>query len=261
MEFLAGIRIDSSSLFGSIKVINMYQNVILEPISPQLKLSLNIENVDCLFPGFMLGDFAVLHGSSSIQSLLSSLCVRAQLPYQLGGLETNVLFVDGSNSFRLYDVSAIAQSFELDPKEVLERIFVSRAFTAYQLVSLVFEQLQSVVKKYNSKVVILSNLVQLFLDNDVPKKEAQEVFLQLTAYLSKFAKRNRVILVATQPPRFWSKRSRFFKEVLCGRANVVASVRKFKHRPYFVLEKHPIFKLGKAEFPSDEATLADFMEA
>ena len=75
MEFLAGIRIDSSSLFGSIKVINMYQNVILEPISPQLKLSLNIENVDWLFPGFMLGDFAVLHGSSSIQSLLSSLCV------------------------------------------------------------------------------------------------------------------------------------------------------------------------------------------
>lgn len=239
----------------------MYQNVILEPISSQLRLSLNIENVDCLFPGFMLGDFAVLHGSSAVQSLLSSLCVRAQLPYQLGGLETNVLFVDGGNSFRLYDVSTFAQACELDPKEVLARIFVSRAFTAYQLTSLVFEQLQSVIEKYESKLVILSNLAQLFLDNDVPKKEAQEVFLQLTSYLSNFAKRNRVILVVTQPPRFWSKSSRFFKEVLCGRANVVASVRKFKHRPYFVLEKHPVLKLGKAEFPSDEATLADFMEA
>ena len=239
----------------------MYQNVMLEPIPSQLRLSLNIANVDSLFPGFMFGDFAVLHGSSAVQSLLSSLCVRAQLPYQLGGLETNVLFVDGGNSFRLYDVSTFAQTCELDPKEVLERIFVSRAFTAYQLTSLVFEQLQNAIEKYDSKVVIFSNLAQLFLDNDVPKKEAQEVFLQLTGYLSKFAKRNRVILVATHPPRFWSKRSRFFKEVLCGRANVVASVRKFKHRPDFVLEKHPIFKLGKAEFPSDEATLADFMEA
>ena len=74
----------------------MYQNVILESISSQLRLVLNIENVDALFPGFMLGDFAVLHGSSSIQSLLLSLCVLAQLPYQLGGLETNVLFVDGN---------------------------------------------------------------------------------------------------------------------------------------------------------------------
>jgi hypothetical protein len=239
----------------------MYQNVILEPIPSQLRLSLNIENVDSLFPGFMFGDFAVLHGSSAVQSLLSSLCVRAQLPYQLGGLETNVLFVDGGNSFRLYDVSTFAQACELDPKEVLARIFVSRAFTAYQLTSLVFEQLQSAIEKYESKLVILSNLAQLFLDNDVPKKEAQEVFLQLTAYLADFAKKNRVILVATHPPSFWSKRSRFFEEVLCGRANVVAAIKKFRNRPHFVLEKHPVFKLGKTEFPSDEATVEDFMEA
>jgi hypothetical protein len=239
----------------------MYQNAILEHIPSQLRLSLNIENVDSLFPGFMFGDFAVLRGSSAVQSLLSCMCVRAQLPYQLGGLETSVLFVDGGNSFRLYDVSAFAQTCELDPKEVLERIFVSRAFTAYQLTSLNFENLQSAIEKYDSKVVILSNLAQLFLDDDVPKKEAQEVFLQLTAYLADFAKKNSVILVATHPARFWSKRSRFFEGVLCGRANVVAAIRKFRNRPHFVLEKHSSFKLGKAEFPSEEVTLADFMEA
>ena len=239
----------------------MYQNVILEPIPSQLRLSLNIDNVDSLFPGFMFGDFAVLHGSSVLQSLLSSLCVRAQFPYQLGGLETNVLFVDGGNSFRLYYVSGYAQSCELDPKEVLERIFVSRAFTAYQLTSLVFEQLHIAIERYDSKLVILPNLAQLYIDDDVPKKEAQEVFLQLTAYLADFAKKNRVILVATHPAGFWSKRSRFFEEVLCGRANVVASIKKFRNRPYFVLEKHPKVKLGKAEFPSEEVTLADFLEA
>jgi hypothetical protein len=126
---------------------------------------------------------------------------------------------------------------------------------------LVFEQLQNAVERYDSKLVILYNLAQLYLDDDVPKKEAQEVFLQLTAYLADFAKRNRVILVATQPPRFWSKRNRFFEEVLCGRANVVAAIRKYKRRPYFVLEKHPVFKLGKVEFPSGEVTLTDFLEA
>lgn len=238
----------------------MYQNVILEHVSPQLQLSLNIENVDCLFSGFMVSDFAVLHGSSVVQSLLTRLCVRAQLPYQLGGLETNVLFVDGSNSFRLYDVSVFAQVCALDPREVLGNIFVSRAFTTYQLTSLIFEQLQHAIEYYDSKVVVLSNLAQLYLDSDVPKKEAQEVFLQLTGFLAEFSKKNRVILVATHPPSFWSKRSSFFKEVLCGRADVVASVRKFRSRAYFVLEKHPVFKLGKAEFPCSEVTLADFLE-
>lgn len=239
----------------------MYQNLILEPVPSQLQLSLNIENIDSLFPGFIFGDFAVLHGSSAVQSLLTSLCVRAQLPYQLGGLESNVLLVDGGNSFRLYDVSAFAQTCELDPKEVLDRIFVSRAFTAYQLTSLVLDQLQTSIEKYDTKLVILPNLAQLYLDKDVPKKEAQEVFLQLTSYLANFAKKNRVILVATHLPRFWSKRSKFFEEVLCGRANVVASTIKFRNRPHFVLEKHPVFKIGKAEFPSEEVTLADFLEA
>ena len=141
------------------------------------------------------------------------------------------------------------------------RIFVARAFTAYQLTSLIFEELQSSIEKYNSKLVIISNLAHLYLDKDLPKKEAQEIFLQLTAYLVCFAKKNRVILVTTHPPRFWSKQNRFFKEVLCKRANVVASIRKFRYIPYFVLEKHPVFKLGKTEFNIEEVTLGDFMEA
>lgn len=243
------------------KVRNMLQQPVLKTILSQLRLSLNIENVDYLFPGFMLGDFAVLHGSSAVRSLLTLLCVRGQLPYQLGGLKTNVVFIDGGNSFRLYDVSTIAQIHELDPRKVLERIFISRAFTAYQLTSLVFEKLQEAIEKYNSKLLILSNLAQLFLDKDVPKREAQDVFIQLTAYLSDFAERNEVIIVASQFARSWSRRNQFFDRVLCGRASVVASIRKFRHRPHFVLEKHPCFKLGKAELPSEDLTLMDFLEA
>ena len=75
-----------------------------------------------------------------------------------------------------------------------------------------------------------------------------------------FAQNNRVVLVATNPPHFLSKRSRFFDEVLCGRANVVASIRKFRKKPHFVLERHPRLKLGKAEFPSEDVILEDFLE-
>ncbi len=239
----------------------MLKKPVLQSVPLQLRLSMNIENVDSLFPGFMLGDFAVLHGSSAVQSLSTLLCVRAQLPYQLGGLETNVVFVDGGNSFRLYDVSNVAQLHELDPREVLGRLFISRAFTAYQLTSLVFEKLRDAIEKYNSKLVILSNLARLYLDKDVPKKEAKDVFLQLTAYLSKFAEKNRVIVVATHPLHSWSKRTRFFIEVLCGRANVVVSVNPSKHGKQFVLKKHSCFEVGKADFPSEELTLVDFTEA
>ena len=208
----------------------------------------------------MLGDFVVFQGSSSIQSIVNLLCVRAQLPYQIGGLETNVLFADGGNTFRLYDISTIAQSYELDPRAVLERIFISRAFTAYQLTSLVLEKLQKAIKIYDSKLVILSNFAQLYLDKDMSRKESQEIFIQLTSYLSNFAKKNQVIIFVTHPLFSWSKQSKFYKEVLCGRANIVASIRKHNRRPNFVLEKHPQFNLGKVEFPLPELSLTEFIE-
>ena len=238
----------------------MYHNPILEKPHSQLRLSLGIETIDNLFPGFMLGDFALLHGSSKIQSLLPRLCVKAQLPYQLGGLETNVLFVDGANSFRLYAVSEIAQTWEVDPKEALERIFVSRAFTAYQLVSLILDKLQTAITKFDSKVVIVSNLAQLFLDKDIPKKEAETIFNQITEHLSTFAEENQVILIVTHRPYRWSKRTKLFKQRLCESANVVMSVKKSNQTPYFALEKHPFLQLGKTEFPSNECTLLDFVK-
>ena len=224
-------------------------------------LSFNIENIDGLFPGFALGDFAVFHGSAAVLPLSMLLCVRAQFPYQLGGLETNVVFVDGGNTFRLYDVSCIAQLHKLDPREVLERILISRAFTAYQMTSLVLDRLQSAVEKYNSKLVIISDIAGLYLDKDVPKREAKDVFNQLTVHLSNFAKEKQVIVFSTYLPHYPSKRNIFFKAVACGRANVVASVTPSKRGQQFILEKHPYFSLGRINFPSENLTLTKFLEA
>jgi len=232
---------------------------LLETSPYQSCLSFNIENVDDVFPGFSLGDFAVLYGSPKILPLSLLLCVRAQLPHQLGGLRTNAVFVDGGNTFRLYDASYIAQLHELYPKDALERIFISRAFTAYQMTSIVFDRLQTAVTKYNSKLVIISDIAGLYLDKDVPKNEAKEVFNQLTVYLSNFARTRRVIVVATFFPHSSSKLNAFFREMASGRANVVASVRESKHSQQFILEKHPVFSLRNTCFPSENLSLTKFM--
>lgn len=239
----------------------MYQPALLQRrLLQQPHLSLSIEKVDNLLPYLDLGDFAVLHGASKIRSIVNLLCVRAQLPYQFGGLKTNVLFIDGGNTFRLYNISEIAQNYELDPKTVLEKIFISRAFTAYQLTSLVLEKLQTAIETYDSKLIILSNFAQLYLDKDMPKQESQDIFIQLTSYLSNFAKNNSIIILATHPQNSWSKQNRFFKQILCNSADIVASIKNYKQKPQFTLEKHPKFNLGKTELPSPELTLTEFIE-
>lgn len=239
----------------------MSENMLATTLTLQPQLLLGIRNISELFPGFAVGDFAVLHGSQSVLSLTSLLCVRAQLPAQLGGLGSNVVFVDGGNTFRLYQIARLAQLHQLDPKQALERIYISRAFTAYQMTSLILEQLKETVKRYSAKLVILSDIAGFFLDKDVPEYEARRVFSQVTAYLSNFAKENQLILIAVYPPHPHTRRNNFLHAVTCGRATVVIALRQTKYDHEFILEKHPCLVLGSAEFPSENTTLTEFMEA
>ena len=240
----------------------MSQNLIMKPTLAQKPLfSLNMPGVDELFPGFAPGDFAVLYGSPSVISLTSLLCVRAQLPVQLGGLGSNVVFVDGGNSFRLYKIARLAQLHQLNPQQVLERIFISRAFTAYQLTSLLMEKLEETVNKYNAKLVVISDIAGFFLDNDVPNEEAQRIYSQIVSYLSNFAKEHQIILVATYLPYQNSKRNTALQEMTCNRASTVLSFSQTMYTREVALEKHPSFMLGTAELPSENLTLTDFMGA
>jgi hypothetical protein len=237
------------------------QNTIIKTTPSQPLLSLNMRNINELFPGFAVGDFAVLHGSHSVLSLTSLLCVRAQLPTQLGGLGSNVVFVDGDNTFRLYQVARLAKLHQLDPKHALERIYISRAFTAYQMTALILEKLKETIKRYDAKIAIISDIAGFFLDKDVPEYEACRVYSQVTAYLSNFAEQNHVALIATYLPHQETRRNNFLHALTCGRANTVISLRQTKYDRELVLEKHSRYMPGVAKLPSENLTLADFTGA
>ena len=222
--------------------------------------SLNMPDVDELFPGFTPGDFAVLYGSRSVISLTSLLCIRAQLPAQLGGLGSNVVFIDGGNTFKLYKIARLAQLHHLNPRQALERIFISRAFTAYQLTSLILDKLEETVQKYNAKLVVVSDIAGFFLDTDIPSEEAQKVYSQVINYLSSFAKKHQIILIATCLPDS-ENRSTLLQEITCSKAKTVLYFSKTAYTREITLEKHPSFVLGTAELPSDNLKLTDFMGA
>ena len=239
----------------------MSQNLIVKPTMAQPLFSLNMPDVDELFPGFTPGDFAVLYGSPSVISLTSLLCIRAQLPAQLGGLGSNVVFIDGGNTFRLYKIARLAQLHHLNPRQALERIFISRAFTAYQLTSLILDKLEETVQKYNAKLVVISDIAGFFLDTEIPNEEAQKVYSQIINYLSSFAKKHQIILIATYLPDSENRRNSLLQEITCSKAKTVLYFSKTAYTREITLEKHPSFVLGTAELPSDNLKLTDFMGA
>lgn len=224
-------------------------------------LSFGIPRIDEAFPGFQRGDFAVLFGHPYCRTLSFLLSVRCQLPLRKGGLNSQVVYIDGGNSFDPYAVSALAREYGLEPKSVLEKILISRAFTAYQLTALVFEKLEPALGRHRSKLVIISDITGLFLDRDVPRIEGGDIFHRMTQYISEVASRRRTVIVASYFPRPYSSRSLFLKSVLFGRASTVIGLKKFRGVLKFILEKNPSIKPFATDFPSNSVTMDMFMEA
>lgn len=233
-------------------------NQLVQVAPSKALLSLNIRNVDQLFSGFTQGDFAVIQGSSST-ALISLLCVRGQLPTQLGGLNTKVVYIDGGNTFDLYRIAELGKAYSFNPKQVLDNIYISRAFTAYQLTALLMQKLKTAIDNVNAKLVIVSDISGFFLDPDIPDFEAERIFSQVTTFLSNFAREHKIVLITTYQPHKGDRRNTFLHNLAVSKANVVLSLTRTNYGRVVALEKHPYMKLGWVELPSNLTTLDDFI--
>ncbi len=60
------------------------------------------------------------------QKIIERICVRAQLPHRYGGLDTNVLLIDGANSSDLYQCVDFAQQYGLDVNKIQNKLVFGR---------------------------------------------------------------------------------------------------------------------------------------
>ncbi|MBS7614944.1 hypothetical protein KEJ18_04355 [Candidatus Bathyarchaeota archaeon] len=223
------------------------------------RLSLGVPVLDDVFPGFEVGDFAVLHGDA-VSFMTFLLCVRSQLAPENGGLASPVVFVDGGNSFDPYTVAEIARGYGLDSRQVLENIYVSRAFTAYQLSSLILEKLEAFLKAKEAKLLFISDISTLFFDRDIPKTEAKDLFMKVCAKLSSIATSRQAIVIVSYFPERRSKIGLFFDTVLFAKSNVLVKLKRTGKILSFILEDHPRLKAFSMDLPTDYTQLTAFME-
>ena len=241
----------------------LQQKLIMKPSMSQTVLTrftFNVRDIDGLFPGFRSGDFAVLYGPQSVTSLTSSLCVRAQLPVQLGGLESDVVFIDCANSASLSNIEHAAKLQQLDAKVALEGIHNIRVYTAYRLTSIIMERLQEAVETSNAKLVVISDIASPFLYENVDDQEATTFYSQIMNFLANFAKKYHLIIIATYLSHENSRRNSALQEITTAKANTVIRFTKTPYTKEVELEKHPSYLLGVADLTSENQALTDFME-
>ncbi|HKZ94256.1 MAG TPA: hypothetical protein VJ249_06730 [Candidatus Bathyarchaeia archaeon] len=223
--------------------------------------SSGIQSIDQEFQGFKLGDFAILHRHPFCKTLAFRLCVHCQLPKEEGGLASSAIYVDGGNTFNPYAISAIAREFGLNPRSALEQVFVSRAFTAYQLSAIILETLEDALKRYKSKLVLISNITSLFLDRDVPNQESFVIFNKVITRLSDLALRRNIITVATCFNNESSRRQNILESILLEKTRTIAEVTELNGRLQLTIQNSDFPKPLKVDILQNRTTLEKFMEA
>ncbi len=145
------------------------------------------------------GKLYCLHGSGGVFRLSLYAAAHALL----NGVP--VTLVEGTNRFDVYYIAEFARAVahqphnkqRLPPERLLENIFISRAFTCYQMEATLTERLPVFVQRKHSPIAMIFGLLDTFYDEQAPFFEVQAGLQRIIAALHRLKQDNVSILLAS----------------------------------------------------------------
>jgi hypothetical protein len=165
----------------------------LEPIREHRVVYLALSRLDELIGGFEASQVALVDSSSHfVFDMASVLCVQAANTFQ-----EELIFVDGGNSIDPYGISNICKRRGHDKQNVLSQINVARAFTAYQLVTLINDRLEEMIKNSKASTLIVSCFIDQFFDKDMAWQESFQLIKRSMATIKRLTHEYNLITIIT----------------------------------------------------------------
>ncbi|MCX6135885.1 MAG: hypothetical protein NTV54_00090, partial [Ignavibacteriales bacterium] len=121
------------------------------------------------------GKFFLLAGDTSVFRLslyVAAVTVRNGDPLAV---------IDGANRFDVHTITAHAQRWKIPPQRLLERIFVSRGFTCYQMEAAITERLPLFLSRQGARTAVILGLLDSFYDEQVKFQVAREMLQRIIA--------------------------------------------------------------------------------
>jgi hypothetical protein len=109
----------------------------------------------------------------------------------------DVVYIDGGNSLDPYLLTAACRLFKLDADRILRRIQVARAFTVFQMDTLLTQSLANILERVQPKLVIVSCISELYLDRDVDWNESKSLFTSGFESLEALTKEHDIATILT----------------------------------------------------------------
>lgn len=100
------------------------------------------------------------YGSGKTQ-IAHQLCVTVQLPSDKGGADGHAFYIDTENTFRPERIIQMAEAYDLDPKEALEKIHVARAYNSNHQM-LLMDKVNELSENTPARLLVIDSLTAHF---------------------------------------------------------------------------------------------------
>lgn len=160
---------------------------------PERRLRTSVRVLDDFIGGFPSSQVTLLDSSDRlVLDIVHLLCVNQVLEE---GRE--VVWVDGGNSVNPYALTSLCKRFRVRSGEVLESVNVSRAFTAYQLVTLIEDMMEPEVSRTGAGLLVISSFPDLFQDKDMWWSESLQLMKRCLSSIREVTRRHDTVTLVT----------------------------------------------------------------
>jgi len=131
-------------------------------------ITLGIPQIDIFWKGFSPATTTLIDSRHSfLDMILAIVSVKA-----VDAFNQSILYIDGGNSINIYQIINVAKRNHLTLSPILKKILVARAFTTYQLDTLI-RTLDKKIGYHSPSALIVPCITSLLLDANIKKKEGE----------------------------------------------------------------------------------------
>ncbi len=149
------------------------------------RLTFGIEKLDSILELHLDYIIGIVGETRYTNALVTRLIVRSLMPHRHGGFDAQkVIVIDLDNSSNPYLCVNFARQYGMHPDSVLDNVLVSRQFQIYQLMNTIIYELPKRVQLHHPKVIIISGLLDQFLQEpNIDVEEFERLISQIVPAL------------------------------------------------------------------------------
>jgi hypothetical protein len=205
----------------------------------RVKITMGINAVDNLLEGGIeAGLTHLFYGSRGLHNDFLRFAVRAQMSKKTGGTGAPIIIIDSANMVKIERITEICYELDLEPEEVMDRIYITRAFNSSQTYDIIMNQLNSFFVRVPARVLLVTGLPNLYIEEKLTGEGLQQIS-HMAANIMKFTLQRDLFTLISAPISPRSKITPAGGRSLASNCQVHIRVEESKSYVRYILAKHP----------------------